>query len=538
MHRDLQNMLIASALIILANTGAVAQEPAHLSTTQINRLDGEGWLIATDDKNQGREEKWFAAPRPEAKPTSVPGALQEVFPSYHGLVWYWKTFDAPINPDPQGRYLLRFESVDYKADVWVNGKDVGSHEDAEEPFVLDVTDAVRSGTGNLLAVRVLNPNDKPIDGIVLNQTAKGAKILAPNPGMDWNFGGILESVELLAAPAARIDDLHVVPNWQTGEIDVSATVRNAGKQPSKVRLGLTVAPATSGENADETPLEMTAPVGESVFKGKLRVPKHRLWTLDDPFLYRVSARLQAKGSPVADEQSVRCGFRDFDFTNGSFRINGSRILLKSGLRGWGTPIKLHCSQDLQMVRSDIIFAKTMGFNSIRYISSAASRAELDLCDELGMLVMQDAACGWLLGDSSKMGERFDRSLLGVVRRDRNHPCIVIWYFLNETKDGPIFRQALNALPKVRDLDATRVCLLNSGRFDNIPEEIGGLSRPGSKTWDVLGLEDVHKYLNVPYREPEINWLKTEGSKDGRPVFLSENGIASALDLRLSKRNYG
>ena len=537
MNMNLQNVLIASALMMLVSTGTGAPEPAHSPTTQINRLDGEGWLIATDDKNQGREEKWFAAPRHEAKPTAVPGALQEAFPSYHGLVWYWKTFDAPRNPDPQGRYLLRFESVDYKADVWVNGKEVGSHEDAEEPFVLDVTDAVRSGTGNLLAVRVLNPNNKPVDGITLNQTAKGAKILAPDPGMDWNFGGILESVELLAAPAVRIDDLHVVPNWQTGEIEVNATLRNAGKQAGKVRLGLTVAPATRGENADETALEMTAPVGESVLKGKLRVPQHRLWTLDDPFLYRVSARLQAEGSPVADEQSVRCGFRNFDFTNGYFRLNGNRIFLKSGLRCWGTPIKLHCSQDLQMLRRDIIYAKTMGFNTIRHLSAAASRAELDLCDELGVLIMQDAACSWLMGDSPKMPERFDRSLLGIVRRDRNHPCIAIWYFLNETKDGPVFRQAVDALPKVRELDNTRVCLLNSGRFDNMPEEIGGLSRPGSKTWDVLGLEDVHKYLNVPYREPEINWLQTEGSKDKRPVFLSENGIASAEDLPTLVRYY-
>ena len=267
MHLDLQNTWVACALMMLANTGAAAPEPAHSPTTQINRLDGEGWLISTDDKNQGREEKWFETPRPEAKAISVPSTIQEAFPNYHGLAWYWKTFEAPPNPDPHGRYLLRFESVDYKADVWVNGKEVGSHEDAEEPFVLDVTDAVRSGTGNLLAVRVLNPNGKPVDGIIFSQTPIGCKDAL------LNFGGILESVELLAAPAVRIADLHVVPNWQTGDIEVSATLHNAGKQAGEVRLRLIVAPATGGENADETALEVTAPVGESVLKGKLRVPQ-------------------------------------------------------------------------------------------------------------------------------------------------------------------------------------------------------------------------------------------------------------------------
>ena len=537
MKMNLQSAMVASAIMIVVNVGIGAPEPAHSTTMQNNRLDGKGWLIATDDKNQGREARWFVSPWPEAKPTAVPGAMQEVFPNYHGLVWYWKTFDAPRNSDPQGRYLLHFQSVDYKADVWVNGKEVGSHEDAEEPFVLDVTNAVRSGTGNLLAVRVLNPNNKPIDGLTLGQTARGAKVLPSGPGMEWNFGGILDSVELLAAPAVRIDDLHVVPNWQTGEIEVSATLRNAAKQAGKVRLGLTVAPATSGENADETALEMTAPVGQSVLKGKLRVPQHRLWTLDEPFLYRVSARLQAEGSPAADEQSVRCGFRDFDFTNGYFRLNGHRILLKSAHSVWTTPIKLHSSDDLQMIRRDIIYAKTMGFNMIRFLPFAASRAHLDLCDELGVMAMQQAASSWCMGDSPKMRERFDRSLLGVVRRDRNHPCIALWYLLNETKDGPVFSHALDVLPKVRALDETRVCLLNSGRFDNRTQEIAGLSRPGSKAWEVPGLGDVHNYMPVPHREREINWLRTEGAMGKQPVLLSEYGIASAVDLPTFVRYY-
>ena len=89
-------------------------------------------------------------------PATVPCTIQEIFPSYAGLAWYWKAFEAPKNPHPGGRYLLRFWMVDYKADVWVNGKLVGSHEVADEPFVLDATEAVRAGA-NVLAVRVLHP---------------------------------------------------------------------------------------------------------------------------------------------------------------------------------------------------------------------------------------------------------------------------------------------------------------------------------------------------------------------------------------------
>ena len=81
---------IICAMSLLLNAGIAAQQPQSFMKT--NRLDGDGWLIATDNQNQGREEKWFAAPRPEAKPTAVPGALQEAFPNYFGLVWYWKSF--------------------------------------------------------------------------------------------------------------------------------------------------------------------------------------------------------------------------------------------------------------------------------------------------------------------------------------------------------------------------------------------------------------------------------------------------------------
>ena len=343
-------------------------------------------------------------------------------------------------------------------------------------------------------------------------------------------------MELLTAPAVRIDDLHLAPNWQTGEIAVSATLRNAGKQPAIVRLGLEVTPATGGGNADETALEMTAPVGESVIKGKLGVSQHRLWTLDDPFLYRVSARLQAQGSPVADEQAVRCGFRDFDFTHGYFRLNGHRVFLKSAHSLWTTPIRLHAGDDLPMIRRDIIYAKTMGFNMIRFLPFAASRAHLDLCDELGVMVMQQSASSWAMGDSPQMQQRFDRSLLGVVRRDRNHPSIALWYFLNETKDGPVFRHAIEALPKVRELDATRLCLLNSGRFDK-DKSIGSLSRPGSPTWDDIQLEDAHHYKNMPHLPSVIDFLRKGIGDRQTPALLSEYGIATAMDLVTLTRYY-
>lgn len=82
----------------------------------VQSLDGSGWTLATDPKNVGREEKWFEAPRTNAVGTKVPWIIQDAFPGYHGVAWYWRDFVAPTNPHPQGRGLLRFWAVDYKAE--------------------------------------------------------------------------------------------------------------------------------------------------------------------------------------------------------------------------------------------------------------------------------------------------------------------------------------------------------------------------------------------------------------------------------------
>src|SRR6185369_7081882 len=144
-----------------ALSGFASAARSNKSPNLAMSLDGN-WLISTDPNNTGREEKWWLSPRSSAKTTMVPSIIQEAFPTYHGVVWYWRSFQAEANPHPAGRYLLRFNAVDYLADVWLNGVHLGSHEGGETPFVFDATSAIRPGPSNSLSVRVLNPTDKPI----------------------------------------------------------------------------------------------------------------------------------------------------------------------------------------------------------------------------------------------------------------------------------------------------------------------------------------------------------------------------------------
>ncbi len=453
---------------------AVAQAPGGAAPTAVISLDGDQWLLAPDPKNVGRQELWFNSPRPGAKKTKVPWIIQDAFPGYHGVAWYWRDFAVPKNDRPGGRYLLRFWAVDYTAEVWLNGIRVGAHEGGESPFVLDVTQAVRPNQPNRLAVRVLNPTHEPIDGIVLNETPHRNKALPYSSGSAWDQGGIIDSVELLLASAVRVEDLFVRPDWRTGAIRIQANLRNASDKPIPGSVEFSVAPAASGETVGAVWLPKQLPPGDTLVEAQLAVPSARLWELNDPFLYRVTARVAGDAPALVDESSVRCGFRDFRFDNGAFRLNGKRIFLRCSHTGNCCPIGLEMPHDPDFLRRDLINAKMMRFNAIRFIAGVAKRYQLDLCDEIGLMVYEESYAGWCLADSPKMAQRYGESVLGMVRRDRNHPSLTIWGLLNETPDGPVFRHAVSVLPQLRALDDTRLVMLNSGRWDSQGSGLAGL----------------------------------------------------------------
>lgn len=470
--RSLSPTCIAIGVFLSALSGVSTGQTPSLVVS----LDSDNWQLATDPDNVGREQQWYQAPRAEAKQTRVPWIIQEAFPAYHGVAWYWRDFDAPSNPHPQGRTLLRFWAVDYLGEVWLNGVRVGEHEGGEGVFVLDVTHAVKPGK-NRLSVRVLNPKNEPIDGIVLPETPRRCKSIPFTAGTLYNDGGIVDSVELILTPAVYLTDLHLLPNAKTGEITVRTVARNTLPAPAKADFGFSVAPAGSGETLQTANLARELPCGDTLIETSLQVSQHRLWELNDPYLYRVTARAQLPNSPSFDERSSRCGFRDYCFQDGYFRLNGKRIFLKCSHTSTHYPIGLHWPHDPDLARRDLLLAKSMGFNSIRFFCSLPTRYQIDLCDELGLMVYEECFAGWLLSPSPKMAERFNREVSEMIVRDRNHPSIVMWGLLNETSDGPLFRHAIEQLPLVRSLDNSRVVMLNSGllQFVNGTGALTGIS---------------------------------------------------------------
>ncbi|MBQ6163300.1 MAG: beta galactosidase jelly roll domain-containing protein [Clostridia bacterium] len=518
--------------------------------TEYRSIQLTDWLIDIDPENDGVARGWTAAVSQTAKKTVVPSVIQQTFPEYHGVAFYWHAFTPELTVGVRDRLLLRFAGVDYKATVWLNGVLLGENEGGEVPFSFDVTERIRPGE-NLLAVRVVNPTDEDIDGLNITNVPCRNKTVRKRAGSSLNHGGIWYGVTLEALPAAYLDEYFFSCDAKTGRLSARAAVVSAAEETASLTLlvydgdRLTARRETTvrlyrGENENETAVD---------------VPEFRLWDVDDPYLYRAELRLElADGSHCV---SARVGFRDFRIRDGWFCLNGRKLFIKSAHSGNAFPAGQMLPAVPSMTKQDFYYAKACGFNMLRSIAGLFRKEQLDFCDEIGLLVYEECLASWCLGvgaescpvgDEESMLRRWDRCTEAMIKRDRNHPSVVIWGLLNETQEGPVFRRAVSFLPRARELDPTRLILLNAGRFDNDPT-LGSVSNPGSDRWEpVWGNEggserlcelldlnlnycagDFHTYPELPMNGAVLSALRTLG-EGSRPVFLSEFGTGSAFDV--------
>jgi hypothetical protein len=523
----------------------------------VQSLQGQ-WNIIRDPQNQGKECGWYLRengkprlpPGIEMKEIGVPGVIQEAFPAYHGLVWYYRLFNNDLTLYPAGRVRLEFTAVDYCCDVWLNGVYLGFHEDPEEPFGFDVSGSIK-GKDNFLAVRVLNPTDEPIEGVKLSDVPHSNKTNNAFPGAQLNYGGIIYPVALVSSPAVSIGETAAHPDWKTGDAGFTVRLANSTEKPAgNVRLSVEISEFPTGLLKTAGSMTVTVPAKGGEFRITSKVEGFKLWSLESPALY--SARVSVESEYGGHAFTLRYGYKDFRVINGYFHLNGKRIFLKCSHTGNHVPVsQVTEREDSDFLRKDLVYAKTLGFNTVRFISCAAAPWQLDLCDELGLLVYEECRASWLLGETPRTGEYYRRSLCGVVKRDRNHASLGIIGFLNETKDTGVFRAAVNALPAVRALDREHLLLLSSGRWDCQPS-IGSVCNPGSDQWECVWNEeesgsalqgtmnplagpycdymgDVHIYPKLPQPREVTGFIRTMG-RGHKPIFLSEYGHGSQPDV--------
>lgn len=499
-------------------------------------LDGD-WLL----EQCAEEGKTKTAP--------VPGSIQAAYPFYDGIARYRLSFKDELYHYPNGFVFLAFEKVDFFCEVTMNGQLLGTHTGGEESFSFDVTELIRED--NDLTVRVVTPNEKETEGFLLAQTPHRNKVnLGVQPGQSIDTGGILGHVWLNSVPQVCIEDAFINPDPATGEVHLNLKIRSRKKHAQKI--GLLVFEYGSDMSAMEGCHEVSLTEGSNNIETTFSVQDYKLWSFKSPTLYTLTITCGEHS------YSRRFGFRRFEVKNGFFTLNGERVFLKCSHTGNVFPGGLITTSDMDMLRRDFIYAKTCGFNTIRFMAAMAREEQLDLCDELGLMVYDETMAGWNMEDGPHMEQWYQESLSFMLRRDRNHPCVTICGFLNETKYSRVYETARDSLRMARAIAPNMLFLLGSGRWDG-EISTGSVSNPGSERWEALwgsegtgdrreprfdapyasyvpGMGDQHLYPPFPQSVQMDDFLLNLG-KGEKPVFLSEYGHGSQNDVVQEYRKF-
>jgi len=366
-------------------------------------------------------------------------------PQWQGVCWYRKSFYVP--PEVSNRVaILRFEGAMNEARIWINGREAGRFMGGYLPYVLDVTRLLQPGRTNLVAVRLDN-RDNPLTG--------------PKPLRDLDFnlyGGLYRPAALIYKDLLHITDPILADRPAGGGVFVTyprvtetgAVVRvqthvvNAGDRDRAFRLRATLRDAGGWWVARvERPARLPAGQDLTVVQ-ELTVPRPRLWSPADPYLYRLQTEL-VEDDRVVDAHEERIGIRHIRITAEGFWLNGRKMFLRGVNRHQEYPWIGNAVPDAAQWR-DARKIKEAGFDYVRLSHYPQSPAFLEACDEVGLLVM-NCLMGWqYFNPDPRFAEQKLREVRQLIRRDRNHPSVVLWEVsLNESHQPREFIQRARAI---------------------------------------------------------------------------------------------
>lgn len=357
-------------------------------------------------------------------------------PQWQGICWYRKTFDLPKDAANKS-IVLRFDGAMNVAEVWVNGQSAGKFMGGYLPYVMDISALAKPGTKNIIAVRLDN-RDNPITG--------------PKPLVDLDFnlyGGLYRPVHLIIKDKLRITEPILADKVASGGVFVtfqevsreSATIKvqthikNADARARAFTLKSTLLDANGNAVAtlETTPGSLSAGTDQEVVQ-QICITKPNLWSPNSPYLYRVRTELVADRK-VIDSEEIRTGIRHIEITADGFRINGEKMFLRGCNRHQEYPYIGNALSDAAQYR-DALKIKEAGFDYIRLSHYPQSTAFLDACDELGLVVM-NCLMGWqYFGKDPAFAELKYQETHQLIRRDRNHPSVILWEVSLNESDMP------------------------------------------------------------------------------------------------------
>jgi beta-galactosidase len=442
---------------------------------------------------------------------------------WRGIGWYRKEFPVPEAASGR-RVFLEFEGSMQVTKVWVNGHEAGEHVGGYTGFFLDVTQWVQAGGRNLVVVRADNTNSPDIP-----------------PANETNiaiYGGLYRDVWLHVTSPVYVPDGGIsitTPDVgrERSTLQVTTEVRNALSSPAPVRVTSEII-AGDGQVAAKTEQQIRIAPNSTLQAepARLSVEGAKLWHPDHPDLYTLRTRIY-HGDVLADETSTRFGFRVMGYTAGKgYTINGEFIVLHGvdrrqdyGYLGDALPDAIS--------RRDMEIIKELGANMIRTAHYVQDRSILEAADELGILVWEEIPNIKIYdyspihstenGDTRYTRRYIDNCLKAMeemVRRDRNHPSIVIWGIGDDLTGYPYLDDLREMNHRAHELDPTR---WTAGRVFPF---ITDIHDPTNDRYF-----DFHKLAK---EHPDWKWLWNEWG-----AFVNERGnLIEPTSLNTRRRDTG
>jgi len=341
-----------------------------------------------------------------------------------GVAWYRRRFRLD---DTEGHWTLRFGAVMDAAEVYVNGGSIGGHDRAFTPFELDPAAALVAGDNDLV-VRVVDPSvDDPEHLRGAHGKQGWANNLFPSrPSLYMTYGGIWQPVTLRRHGPVVVGDAFV--NADPDDLVVAVEVANRGPAAA-ARVGV----RTLGLVRE---LEVDLPAnGRRVLEARFGAVSADHWRPHRPVLHDAVVDVRADDR-LSDSQVVRYGLRVVRIEDGRMLVDGEPYRMKSVLVQGFRADTLYAEGDRDQIHQEVAAAKAMGFNTLRLHIKAFDPAYLEVCDEMGMLLHCDIPVAEPIAYEEMGGEtlltrRCVAAARDQVRRDRNHPSVVLWSAMNE-----------------------------------------------------------------------------------------------------------
>jgi len=445
---------------------------------------------------------------------------------FPGVGWYRKTFKAPA----KGKHVfIEFDGVMKDAQVWLNGKKVGTWPYGYSSFSFELTDHLKYGDRkNVIAVRCENQIESS----------------------RWYPGsGIYRNIWLTV-----VEPVHVAywgtyvttPEVSDGRaiVKIQTLIENQTSQKKDVVIETIIVDAGGGKVATN---EVSGKINSNApkrFTQKLKVSSPICWDINNPHLYKAITLVKTDGRAV-DEYETDFGIRTFRFdADKGFFLNGRNmkihgVNLHHGLGPLGTAVSRRA------IERQLEIMKEMGCNAIRTAHNPPAPELLELCDRMGLLVMDEAFDEWHKGKVPNgyhniFDEWAEKDIRAMVRRDKNHPSIILWSIGNEilrlgrSKGARITKMLADIC---RDEDPTRpVSIGNSARYDRVKDSL--------KFLDVVGWNyrsNTGEYNDKQKRDAGLKQIATETCAlvSSRGVYFfpvkksrgeSRNGQVSSYDL--------